>query len=68
MTPGTRVGYVVGVWSWNWHGRTPVLGVLTGNAEGRVVVLFEVSEPVSIMVGSRFSSGLGRGVVTRIVK
>jgi hypothetical protein len=51
-----------------WQGSSSVLGVLTGNAEGTVVVLFEVSEPVSIMVGSRFDSGLGRGVVTRIVK
>jgi hypothetical protein len=33
-----------------------------------VDILFEVGEPVSIMVGSRFDSTLGRGVVTRIVK
>lgn len=41
---------------------------VSGVTKGVVDVLFEVSKPVSIMVGSRFDSDLGRGVVTRIVK
>lgn len=45
-----------------------VLGLLSGPVKGAVDILFEVGGPVSIMVGSRFDSSIGRGVVTRIVK
>ncbi|GGU38287.1 P-loop NTPase fold protein [Lentzea flava] len=50
------------------QGSASVLGMFTGTGSGTIVVLFEVSKPVSITVGSRFGSTLGRGVVTRIVK
>ncbi|MET9227754.1 P-loop NTPase fold protein [Lentzea sp. NPDC003310] len=45
-----------------------VLTVLPGMPAETAIVLFETDEPVSIMVGTRFDSSLGRGVVTRIVK
>ncbi|MFI6095790.1 hypothetical protein ACIA8G_09580 [Lentzea sp. NPDC051213] len=51
------------------HRRTAsVLAELPGAAEDTVLVLFEVSEAVSVMAGARFVCELGSGVVTRIVK
>lgn len=40
--------------------------VLTGTVPRTSVAVFELSSPVSIAVGTRFDSDLGRGVVTRI--
>jgi hypothetical protein len=65
--------WTIGVHGEWGSGKTPFLRLvekaqLTGWTRGTVVVSFEAGEPVSIMVGSRFGSELGRGVVTRIVK
>ncbi|MDX3660665.1 P-loop NTPase fold protein [Streptomyces sp. ID05-26A] len=45
---------------------TASVRVLTGNAPRTSVAVFELGTPVSITVGTRFDSDLGRGVVTRI--
>lgn len=52
----------------SWQGTASVTGVLTGTAPGTSIALFEVAEPVSIRVGTRFDSSLGRGVVVKVAK
>lgn len=52
----------------SWQCTVTVTGVLTGTAPGTVIVLFEVAESISIRVGTRFDSSLGRGVVVKVAK